>query len=643
MARENLEIVITARDEAKGVLGGLTNILGGTLKTGLGIAGAAVGALGAGFGLLGSQVGIGLNSLMRIERISAQTEAVIESTGGAAGLTAQQISDMSGEIERLTATEAESTQNAANMLLTFTSLGADVFPDALQATVDMARAFDKTGDPMLDMTSQAVMIGKALQDPILGVSALRRVGVNFNEEATEMIKNMVETGDVAGAQKYILRELATEFGGSAEAFAQTTKGKLELVKHEFGTLQETLAGPFLGIAAEVFGKVLDVLKNPELTAAITKLGENISWLFEVFMDTGTVMSSEFQEALTLFLPESVVSGVYEFIQRILELKNTIMGFINEVLVPFISAHAAEFKGALIGIAAVLAGAGIISGILSVGAAIAALLNPVTLVIAIAALLGAAWAGNWFGIRDKTAAVINFLKPFISGALAAIQQFWTDHGAQIIATVQGLWEGVKTAFEGAKTVLLAIGKAFSLAFQGDWRGFGEALRRIWDQAWTAIKTRIQSAITNIKNSFRNTDWRSVGRNIIDGIAAGISAAISVIKNAAIRAAKAALDAAKGFLGIDSPSKVFRNVGLNMMQGMAKGIQGNAGIPAGAAAAAAGVATSAAGGIAVARGAGITVGEITIIARPGQSGATLASDFVRRAYQASRSSGSARFSG
>lgn len=88
----------------------------------------------------------------------------------------------------------------------------------------------------------------------------------------------------------------------------------------------------------------------------------------------------------------------------------------------------------------------------------------------------------------------------------------------------------------------------------------------------IVAAIPQIIQSIKTSFSTVDWGEVGRNIIKGIANGLKNAGSAIVNAAKDAAKSALDAAKNFLGIHSPSTVFRDeVGKNMALGMAEGFQ------------------------------------------------------------------------
>lgn len=90
------------------------------------------------------------------------------------------------------------------------------------------------------------------------------------------------------------------------------------------------------------------------------------------------------------------------------------------------------------------------------------------------------------------------------------------------------------------------------------------------------SQIPTIITKIKDKFAEFDWLEIGKNILKGIANGIKNAGSLIIDAAKEAAKGALDAAKEFLGIHSPSRVFEaEVGKMMDLGMAAGIKNNIG--------------------------------------------------------------------
>jgi len=227
--------------------------------------GAAVGAAALGASVaVGAFVKTSLDSLARIERINAQTDSVIKSTNGAAKVTAQHVEDMTGALENQTGTEAESIQQGANMLLTFTNIknaagdNNDIFDQATKTITDMSRAFDTTGGAVIDTTTQAIQLGKALNDPIKGVTALRKVGVSFTEDQQKQIKAMVGANDTLGAQKVILAELQKEFGGAGEAFAKTSKGQIELAGHAWGTFGEALSSALLPAIGTVAGGLAEL-------------------------------------------------------------------------------------------------------------------------------------------------------------------------------------------------------------------------------------------------------------------------------------------------------------------------------------------------------------------------------------------------
>lgn len=102
-----------------------------------------------------------------------------------------------------------------------------------------------------------------------------------------------------------------------------------------------------------------------------------------------------------------------------------------------------------------------------------------------------------------------------------------------------------------------------------KGLGSGIKSLFG----SIGSTVKSLITKIKNPF-NIDWASIGRNIVNGIASGIRNFAGSIVRAAKSAAKKALNAAKSFLGIHSPSRVFRDqVGKYMALGMGVGFEEN----------------------------------------------------------------------
>jgi hypothetical protein len=175
------------------------------------------------------------------QKAMAQTQAALKSTGKVAGVSAKEIVTLAGSLQKLTGYNDETIQSAENLLLTFTNVrnvagkGNDVFSRATAATLDLSRTFDQ------DLGASAVQLGKALQDPIRGVTALRRIGVSFTEAQRTLITRLVKTGDVLGAQKIILQEVNRETGNAARAYGQTLPGQIDILKGNLQNLGAELA------------------------------------------------------------------------------------------------------------------------------------------------------------------------------------------------------------------------------------------------------------------------------------------------------------------------------------------------------------------------------------------------------------------
>ena len=173
------------------------------------------------------------------QQIMAQTEQVIKSTGDASGMSAKQISDLAESLSKTTTFSEDTIQSGENLLLTFTGIGTQTMPLATSAMLDMAQAMGT------DTKSAAMQLGKALNDPLTGMSALSRSGVVFSDAEKKSIDTMMAHNDVAGAQKIMLQELQTEFGGSAKAAGQTFAGQMQILGNSFDDVKEKLGSAFL--------------------------------------------------------------------------------------------------------------------------------------------------------------------------------------------------------------------------------------------------------------------------------------------------------------------------------------------------------------------------------------------------------------
>jgi len=278
MAQANIKAVITAEDRASATLrnfGNNASTMGSKLKKGLKI--AAVGMVAAGAAAIAFGVS-SVKSFQESENSLAQLNAVLKSTKGVAGVTAKAATDLANSLQKVTKYSDEEVISAENMLLTFTKISRDIFPQATKTVLDMSTALGQ------DTKASAIQLGKALQDPILGITALRRVGVNFSADQKEVVKNLVATGQSAKAQQLILKELNTEFGGSAEAAGKTFSGRLTILKNQFDEVKESIGGVLVNGLSPLMKKLADFVASDQFqtwlkdtTEKAAKFVEGINW------------------------------------------------------------------------------------------------------------------------------------------------------------------------------------------------------------------------------------------------------------------------------------------------------------------------------------------------------------------------------
>jgi phage-related minor tail protein len=148
----------------------MTGVLQGV---GQGVVGLAADLGKAALGAVSDFVGGAIKEASEYEAVFAQTQAVIASTGSAAGLTAAEMANMAGEMSAASGQSLFSDDailGAQNVLATFTNIKGENFGSATQSILDMSQALG------MDLDSAAMQVGKALNDPVAGLAALSRSG-----------------------------------------------------------------------------------------------------------------------------------------------------------------------------------------------------------------------------------------------------------------------------------------------------------------------------------------------------------------------------------------------------------------------------------------------------------------------------------
>jgi hypothetical protein len=366
-----------------------------------------------------------VDATVTAEAAQAQLGAVIASTGGAAGRSLAQLNEHAAALQKVTNFGDEATNAMQGVLLTFTQIKGDQFDAATVAIQNVATAMNQ------DLTAAALQVGKALNDPVQGMTALGRSGITFTEAQEDMVKGMVEANDTIGAQTIILAELEKQFGGSAEAARDTLGGALASLRNAFGDLFE-LSGPGSENLRASIERLTTAVANPAFFAAVQSIGTGLFRAAEIGVNAMTALSGAFS-----FVSENIDT-----------LAVAIIGLVSTAI-----------PGAITGLVAMSGGmsaAGIATGIFTgaVSAARLALIafgGPLGIVYG---LLGAA-AGAFFLFRDNAGEMETASYDAESGALALAEALdkvtvaEPESSAAVIALANNNVKLAESAFEAAK--------------------------------------------------------------------------------------------------------------------------------------------------------------------------------------------------
>jgi lambda family phage tail tape measure protein len=221
---------------ANDVCGSVTGLAGrmGPLGAALSAIGPAGLAAGAALAVLSVGLVTALSHASEAEQSFNRLQAVLRATGNTTGLSGKQIVAFADEIESSTLATAEQVQDAAGVLATFGSVAGENFTRTLRLAQDMSAVFGQ------DLRSSVTQLGKALENPAEGLTALRRVGILFTDSQKDLIQSLVDTGKQAEAQKFILDSLESKVGGAGAGEATGLTGSTNRLSDAWGNLLEDI-------------------------------------------------------------------------------------------------------------------------------------------------------------------------------------------------------------------------------------------------------------------------------------------------------------------------------------------------------------------------------------------------------------------
>ena len=409
------------------------------------------------------------NEQAKAEALVAQG---IKTTGGAAHVTAQQAAELADSLQKTTTFADETTLSAESMLLTFTKVrnevgeGNDIFNQGIKLAQDLSVRFGT------DLTGAAKLVGKALNDPIKGLTAMTRVGVSFTEQQKAQIKTLVANGEQLKAQKIILGELAVEVGGTAEAFAQTAEGKMKIALNSINNQLEKLGAIIVPILAQFLTLVSTLVDG---FVALPGPIKGVVGAFALLLGvTGPVLSASAKIVKNWDSIKNGATSLITFLPKMIT-KIALLGTAQGVLATTgTAAAAAEVELAAGETAAGVAGAAAAPGVAALSLATGVLL------IALADLAGAAYLVkisldiNKFNKESeaaeiRTASLAFNLEGLQSGTLADMKAAWAEQSGALNDTADRMalvgvatkelranYEAGKISIDTFRNGLLAMG-------------------------------------------------------------------------------------------------------------------------------------------------------------------------------------------
>ena len=492
-----------SRDMAK--IGQQVSSVGQTLTLGLTVPIAAFGVAS-------------VNAAQQSADAFAQVEAALKSMGGASGRSAEQLQASAKALQNMAAIDDdEILRNVTANLLTFGKVSGPAFDRAQVAIVDLATRMK------MELQPATLLVGKALNDPIKGLTAMGRAGIQFSADQKTMIKSMVDAGNVAGAQSIILGELERQFGGSAKAAADVNPyAKLRIA---LGELSETVGAKLIPIVQPMVEGLTRLLMSFDklspaaqqfavvgaiVAAAIGPLLMVVGSLLGAVSTIAAFMAGPAAAAFGAFLLPllPIIAGVAALVAVFMLFRDQITPVLKEwgatvaevlgpKVTPLIDALKSAFTGFVALVAPLFSPGGKLTGAMDlflnvltrvVGAITAALGGALDFITGIFNAIGALLRGDWSAMWGHLGNAVTGLLKGILGAFAAFSP-------EVVSWVKKTWEGVKLwLVDKFATIVKAVGEKV------------QAVAGFFKHLWDAVvgHSYVPDMVDGIRDEFARLD-------------------------------------------------------------------------------------------------------------------------------------------
>lgn len=492
---------------------------------------------------------------------TAQYAQTFGDLAGEADAAIQKVADSANTLPSLLKPAATSIYAFARSSGADTSQAIDLMAQSMQVAVDAAAYYDRSLSETTE-TLQSFLKGNYENDAALGVSAtettrnaqaMEMFGKEFNslteiQKQQALLQMVVDAQELSGAMGQAAREAdgwQNVQGNLNEAWRQFSAVKGEAMLDALIPAVQEVTSLLTGLTdgslsagqalQQAFGYLsqqagLLVAQLPSITSSLGGLGANL-W-----------------NGLSAILPQIEQAGL----QLIDALKTGIANNYPALMDAFLTAIT-NATANLRNVAGTLVDAGL-DLILSLAQGFAD---------GIPSLIE-----NVPQIVTNIAGIINDNAPKILAA-----------GVQLIVTLsKGLIQAIPTLVANIPEILNAIVNVF-LAF--NWLNIGKqvvtAIGNGIKGAGSFLSSSAKSIVDTLYNGVKSlpATMRQIGKDLVQGLINGIKGMISGVKDNIAEVAYGAVSTLKDILGIHSPSTVFEEIGVNMMQGLDIGMKDGSG--------------------------------------------------------------------
>jgi hypothetical protein len=424
-------------------------------------------------------------------QLLAATETIIRNTGGAAGMSSKQVTDLASALSDAAGASLfgdDQVQGATNVLLKYKELKG-IIPGVTTLAVDMAQSLGQAP------AQAAEFLGRALQKPFDASAKLAKQGIILTDAQNATIATFEKAGDAAGAQTYLMELLNSSYGGTALAAAKADGGIAEL-KGRFGEAAETIGAALL--------PVLGILGNLLLTHVIPPVEKAATWLGENLPSAIATVKGAIGPAIAAF---------------------TAMGGSGDLM--------GGALGDLMGVWAALQPV-IVNVVDAVGAVVLAVFGVIqTFMATHGADINASMQDAWTKIMAIVKSGAELYNAIVPPILKAIAAFIGAHGKEIQAILSATWSAVKAVIDIALALIQGVISTALALLKGDWSGAWEEIKTMCATIVTGMITILQTNLDILKTVFGGAitwikdEWdklpgklSNVGGDIVKAIKKGI---------------------------------------------------------------------------------------------------------------------------